>query len=97
MKAKTINLAKKLIDIPNIGKSISKDLELIGIKKPLGLKGKDAFKLYNKMCKAKGQKIDPCMIDVLMSAVDFANGGDARKWWHFTKERKKILSSNRYH
>ncbi len=95
MKSKTIQLAKKLIDIPNIGKSISEDLELIGIKKPLDLKGKDAFKLYNKMCKAMGQKIDPCMIDVLMSAVDFANGGDARKWWHFKKERKKILSSNK--
>ncbi len=91
MKSKTIQLAKKLTDIPNVGKIIAVDLELIGIKKPLDLKGKDAFRLYNKMCKVLDQKIDPCMIDVLMSAVDFANGGDARKWWHFTKERKRIM------
>lgn len=93
MKSKTIYFAKKLTDIPNIGKSISEDLKLIGIKKPLDLKGKDAFKLYDKMCKSLNQKIDYCMIDVLMSAVDFADNGNARKWWHYTEKRKKIMKN----
>lgn len=94
MKAKNILLAKKLTDIPNIGIAVSKDLESIGVKKPLDLKGKNAFKLYDVLCKKQGVKIDPCMLDTLMAAVDFANGGEPRKWWKYTTERKRILSQN---
>lgn len=94
MKVRNIKLANKLTDIPNIGKSIAEDLELIGIKKPMDLVGKDAFILYKKMCKREGIKIDPCMIDVLMSAIYFADGGEARKWWRFTAERKRLIGLN---
>lgn len=94
MKAWNIKLANKLADIPNIGKMVAKDLEMIGIKNPKDIVGKNAFILYKKMCKREGVKIDPCMIDVLMSAIYFADGGEARKWWRFTAERKKLMEQN---
>jgi hypothetical protein len=35
-----------------------------------------------------GQKDPPCVIDVLLSVVDFMEGGNAKLWWEFTEERK---------
>lgn len=92
MKAKSHLEAKKLTDIPNIGKAVEGDLLILGIKRPLDLKGKDGIKLYEKLCKITGKRHDPCMADTFMAAVDFMNGGEPRPWWHFTDERKKLLS-----
>jgi hypothetical protein len=39
-----------------------------------------------------GRRHDPCMLDTVMSAVEQANGGPARPWWHYTAERKRMLS-----
>ena len=38
----------RLIDLPNIGKAIAKDLQLIGIDHPRELIGKDPFNLYKR-------------------------------------------------
>ncbi|MCJ7764316.1 MAG: helix-hairpin-helix domain-containing protein [Thiovulaceae bacterium] len=41
------------------------------------------------MCKAFGEREDPCMLDVLMSITDFMDGGEPRVWWEYTAERKQ--------
>ncbi|MDD5406194.1 MAG: helix-hairpin-helix domain-containing protein [Sulfurovaceae bacterium] len=79
----------KLTDLPNIGKIVSADLKSIGIIYPEQLKGQDPYDLYVRFCKAFGEKQDPCTLDVLMSIVDFMNGGKPRVWWDYTAERKK--------
>ncbi len=66
-----------------------RDFSLLGLKHPKDLKGKDPFKLYKQMCRVSGVRQDPCVLDTYMAAVDFMNGGSARPWWQFTKERKK--------
>lgn len=91
MKAKKAIDAKKLEDIPNIGKAVAKDLRLMGITRPDQLKGKDGLKLYAKLNRLTGVRHDPCMADTFMAAVDFMNGGKPKMWWEFTKERKKFL------
>lgn len=93
MKAQHASKAQKLIHIPNIGKRVSEDLNIIGIKHPLELKNQNPFDIYNKLCKKVGFKIDPCMIDVFMSAVDFMNGAKPTPWWFYTPERKRILKT----
>ena len=70
---KTISLLERL---PNIGKSIAKDLILIGIDHPKKLIGKDPFKLYYQLSQKTGKKHDPCIIDVFMSVVHFMEGGE---------------------
>jgi len=40
----------RLEALPNLGKSISADLRLIGISKPQNLIGKNPFDLYNQLC-----------------------------------------------
>ena len=92
MAKKTFKNVKELGDLPNIGKSITGDLKLLGIHKPEDLRGKDAFTFYDTLCSLTGKRQDPCVIDVFMSAISFVNGGPALPWWHFTKERKKRMT-----
>ncbi len=80
----------KLTDLPNIGKTVAADLARVGIISPDQLRGEDPYDLYVRFCKAFGEKQDPCMLDVLMSITDFMNGGDARVWWDYTAQRKRI-------
>jgi hypothetical protein len=82
---------RKLEDLPNIGKAMAGDLRIIGIDTPEQLIGRDAFEMHRVLCEKTRQKQDPCVIDVFMSIVHFANGGDALPWWKFTDERKRRL------
>ncbi len=77
-----------LTDLPNIGKTMAHDLMQIGISRPEQLTGEDPYDLYVRFCRAFGERQDPCALDVLMSVVDFMNGGEPQVWWAYTAERK---------
>ena len=81
-----------LTDLPNLGKAMARDLQLVGIDHPKQLIGKDGYQLYDDLCRITGQKHDPCVIDVFLSAVDFMNSGVAKPWWEYTEERKVHLA-----
>ena len=80
---------KQFQDIPNVGPAIEKCLISLGLHKPADLIGKDPYQLYHDLCIITQQKQDPCVIDVFISAVKYMEGGPPKKWWEFTKERKK--------
>jgi hypothetical protein len=84
---------KSFQDIPNVGKAIEKDFILMGLKQPLDLANKDPYQMYQALCEITQQRHDPCVIDVFISAVDYMNGGPARKWWEFTQQRKEKMGS----
>lgn len=79
----------RLTDIPNVGKRVARDLEMIGIKAPEMLKDKDPVDLYKRVCTETRVKQDACLLDVFMAAVDYVNGAPARPWWYYTPERKR--------
>ncbi|WP_374352886.1 helix-hairpin-helix domain-containing protein [Chitinimonas sp.] len=79
--------------IPNIGPAGEADLRLLGIDTPAQLKGRDAMQLYAALCEASGQRHDPCVIDVFMAAIHFVETGEARPWWAFTAQRKRLTGS----
>lgn len=81
---------EKLTDLPNVGKTVATDFSRIGITSPEQLHGEDPYDLYVRFCKAFGERQDPCMLDVLMSITDFMDGGDAKVWWDYTAERKRL-------
>ena len=83
----------KLTDLPNIGKAVEADLIRLGIRMPRDLLGRDAYQMYDDLCRITGQKHDPCVIDVFLSIVDFINGGEPQNWWKFTAQRKAYLAS----
>jgi hypothetical protein len=88
-KAKTANDAKSLIEIPNIGKAMVEDLNLLGITEPSQLKGKNPYDLYVLICDKTKAYHDPCVLDTYLAAVYFMDGKGSKPWWDFTEERKK--------
>jgi hypothetical protein len=88
MKNPDRETVSRLDDLPNIGKAMSRDLQLIGIDHPKKLIGKEPFELYEVLCTRSGKRHDPCVIDVFMSVIHFMEGGDPLPWWSFTDARK---------
>ena len=84
-----------IIEIPNIGPAIARDLALLNILAPSELIGKDPYKMYDDLCQITGSKHDPCVIDVFISAVRFMEGEPSRKWWYYTPGRKRKLLQGR--
>jgi hypothetical protein len=83
----------RLTDLPNVGPAIANDLRRIGISVPGQLVGKDPYVLYKKLCRQKGSRQDPCVLDVFISVTRFMNGEVARPWWEYTGERKRLYGS----
>jgi len=91
MPLKSRESLERLTDIPNIGKAMERDLRLAGIQDPADLIGRDPYQLFEKLCEVTNSRQDLCVLDTLISAVRYMEGGPPRKWWEFTKERKKTL------
>jgi hypothetical protein len=83
----------RLEDLPNVGPATAADLRLLGVTTPAALPGRDPYAMYDRLCRITGQRHDPCVIDVFIAAVRYAEGGPKRPWWHFTAERKKTLAA----
>ena len=82
---------EKLESMPNVGPAIAEKLRILGINTPYELKGRDPYKMYRDLCEQTGKHHDPCLLDVFISAVWFANGNPPKPWWDFTFQRKAIL------
>ncbi len=87
-KARHASECERLEQLPNIGPSIAADLRSLGVMLPQDLRGRDAFQLYQALCRLTGKRQDPCVLDTFMAATAFMDGGEARPWWSFTAERK---------
>ena len=85
----------RLDELPNIGKAMAGHLQSVGIDHPWELIGKDPMELYEKLCSRTEKKVDPCAIDVFISAIDFMEGGDPHPWWSFTDKRKKFMAQDK--
>ena len=81
-----------LLELANVGPAVARYLERVGITQTSQLAGRDAIEIYEEMCAASGRRLDPCLLDTVMSAVEQADGGPARPWWDYTAERKRMLS-----
>jgi Pathogenicity locus len=95
LKARSAAECQRLEQIPNVGPAIAADLRLLGIVTPAALCKRNPYALYRKLCLSTGQRHDPCVIDVFLSAVRFMQGAPARPWWHYTEERKHHLAGIR--
>ncbi len=78
----------ELLAIPGIGVSLSKDLELLCIKRVDDLKGKDPQVLYDTLIKKTGTYQDRCVLYTFRCAVYFAthrtHDPELLKWWNWS-------------
>ena len=75
--------------IPNVGPATTRCLNMLGITKPFELIGQDPYSMFKRLCMITGKNVDPCLADVLISAVKYMEGAPPQKWWYYTEERKK--------
>ena len=87
-KARDAAECERLEQLPNVGPAIAADLRRIGVRHPRELATRDAFELYQALCRASGRRQDPCVLDTFLAATDFMRGAPARPWWAYTAERK---------
>ena len=91
MKISEFAGAAKLESIPNVGPVIAAKLRLLGFASPSELAGQDPYEMYRNLCEQTGKRYDPCLLDVFIAAVSFANGKPPKPWWKFTSQRKAEL------
>ena len=79
--------------IPNVGKATAEDLVRLRVRGIEDLAGREPMDMYVAICKLDGERHDPCVIDVFMAAVEYANKGSCKPWWNYTPERKAMLTA----
>jgi hypothetical protein len=88
-KARGVADCQRFEQLPNIGPAMAADFRLLGLAHPRELANQDAFALYQQLCRATGQRQDPCVLDTFLAAVDFMRGAPPRPWWAYTAQRKR--------
>ena len=85
---------RQLRDLVSIGPAMLKDFELLGINSVAQLRLRSPEKMYKELCRLRGQRLDPCCLDVFVAAVAQAKDPqlpiEQRQWWYWSKVRKNI-------
>jgi len=99
VKARSASTASRLEDLPNIGKSMARDLSLIGIGigTPRELAGRWALVVFRELAGVIGKRHDPCVLHTLLAVEHFLKTSEALPWWEFTLEGKRLLSEDPPH
>jgi len=92
-KAATAAECQRLEQLPNIGPAMAADLRELGIVHPHELAQRDAFALYQALCRHRGKRQDPCVLDTFMAATDFMRGAAPAPWWAYTARRKQAYGT----
>ena len=84
--------ARQLRDLVSVGPAMLEDFELLGIKSVAQLRRRSPERMYRNLCHLRGQRIDPCCLDVFVAAVAQAKDPDLpiekRQWWYWSRVRK---------
>lgn len=81
-------MTSPLTAIPNVGPAVARMLERLGVAELDDLRGGDPDALFQRICTLDGRRHDPCLLDTFTAVVAYADGGPARPWWEFSRERK---------
>ncbi len=79
---------RPLSAIPNVGPAVARRLHELGYRAPEDLRGTDPAELFARTEALVGHPEDPCLLDTYTAIVAFAEHGDDRPWWAFSRERK---------
>jgi hypothetical protein len=83
---------RRLKDLVSVGPAMVRDFELLGIRNVSQLARRKPPRLYENLCRAKGQRQDICCLDVFSAAVAQARNpllpAAQRQWWYWSRLRK---------
>jgi len=90
MKAEHISIAQQLEDIPHVGDKVAALIRGAGVERPSDLEGLDALWLYNKICNITRTTHSLQLLDRLLAAIAFADGGSPKPLRVFSKQREAM-------
>jgi hypothetical protein len=84
--------ARRLENLISIGPAMLRDFELLRIRSVAQLAKQNPRKLYEKLCRATGERHDICCLDVFCAAVAQARNrrlpAEQCQWWYWSRKRK---------
>jgi len=87
---------RQLKDLISIGPAMLKDFQQLGITSVPQLAKQQPIKMYQRLQRLTGQRVDPCVLDTFEAAV--AQARDSRlpaekcQWWYWSKKRKSATA-----
>jgi nucleotidyltransferase/DNA polymerase involved in DNA repair len=83
---------RQLADLTSIGPATLRDFELLGIRSVAQLARANPERLFERLCQAKGTRVDICCLDGFTCAVAQARNprlpAAQRQWWYWSRQRK---------
>jgi nucleotidyltransferase/DNA polymerase involved in DNA repair len=83
---------RQLGDLISVGPAMLRDFETLGIHSVAQLARQNPQRLYEKICRATGQRVDVCCLDVFCAAVAQARNprlpAEQCRWWYWSRMRK---------
>jgi hypothetical protein len=88
---------RRLEDLISVGPAMCRDFGLLGIRTVAQLARANPRRLYQRFCRATGQRQDPCVLDVFQAAVAQARNprlpAEKCVWWYWSRKRKASRAS----
>jgi hypothetical protein len=85
--------SRRLQDLISVGPAMLRDFELLKVRSISQLARRDPRKMYEKLCRITGQRIDVCCLDTLQAAVAQARNpllsAEKCQWWYWSRRRKE--------
>ena len=96
------NLARELADLTSVGPAMLRDFQMLGVNNVAQLAREDPGDMYERLCRITGERQDICVLDVFTDAVAQARDPELppamRRWWYWSRERKRsVVRQRRLH
>jgi len=89
---------RRLQDLISVGPAMLRDFELLNVRSISQLARRDPRKMYEKLCRITGQRIDVCCLDTFQAAVAQARNpllaAEKCQWWYWSRHRKESHAEN---
>ncbi len=87
---------RRLQDLISVGPAMLRDFQLLRVRSISQLARRDPRKMYEKLCRITGQRIDVCCLDTFQAAVAQARNpllpAEKCQWWYWSRRRKENLA-----
>jgi len=83
---------RELSDLISIGPAMVRDFKLLGVNSVAELARQKPERLYQKLCRIRGEHQDICVLDTFCAGVAQARNSrlpaEQCQWWYWSRRRK---------
>jgi nucleotidyltransferase/DNA polymerase involved in DNA repair len=84
---------RQLADLISVGPTMLRDFDRLGIRSVGQLARQNPRRLYERLCRITGERMDVCCLDVFSAAVVQARNprlsAQQCQWWYWSRKRKQ--------